>query len=111
MARGDRKIADVIVNAYQNGAMYDSWSDQFNMEYWLKAYEQTGIDPGFYTLRQRDLDEIFPWDFIDSGVTKEFLIREWKTAHEDKISPNCRQQCLGCGARKYNGGVCFEGKN
>ncbi|RRJ26103.1 TIGR03960 family B12-binding radical SAM protein [Lachnoanaerobaculum gingivalis] len=111
MARGDRKIADVIVNAYKNGAMYDSWSDQFNMEYWLKAYEQTGIDPGFYTLRQRDLDEIFPWDFIDSGVTKEFLIREWKTAHEDKISPNCRQQCLGCGARKYNGGVCFEGKN
>ena len=111
MARGDRKIADVIVNAYKNGALYDSWSDQFNIEYWQKAYEQSGIDPTFYTLRERDIDEIFPWDFIDSGVTKNFLIREWETAHEDKISPNCRQQCLGCGARKYNGGVCFEGEN
>ena len=75
MARGDRKIADVIVSAYKNGAMYDSWSDQFSMEYWDKAYEETGIDPDFYTLRERSIDEVFPWDFIDSGVTKNFLIR------------------------------------
>ena len=108
MARGDRKIANVILNAYKNGALYDSWSDQFHMEYWEKAYEQSNIDPDFYTLRQRELDEIFPWDFIDVGVTKNFLIREWKIAQDDRISPNCRQKCLGCGARKYNGGVCLE---
>mgnify|MGYP000881148883 CR=1 FL=1 len=108
MARGDRKIANVILNAYKNGALYDSWSDQFNMEYWIKAYEQSGIDPDFYTLRQRPIDEIFPWDFIDAGVTKNFLIREWDIAQNSQISPNCRQKCMGCGARKYNGGVCLE---
>ena len=111
MARGDRKIADVIVSAYKNGAMYDSWSDRFSMEYWNKAYEETGIDPDFYTLREREIDEVFPWDFIDCGITKSFLIREWDTAHKDKITPNCRQQCMGCGARKYNGGVCLESAN
>ena len=111
MARGDRKVADVIVSAYKNGAMYDSWSDRFSMEYWNKAYEETGIDPDFYTLREREIDEVFPWDFIDCGITKSFLIREWDTAHKDMITPNCRQQCMGCGARKYNGGVCLESAN
>ena len=71
----------------------------------------TGIDIEFYTLRERSTDEILPWDFIDAGVTKEFLIREWKQAKGEVVTPNCRQKCAGCGARRYEGGVCYEGKN
>ncbi len=111
MARGDRRVSAVILEAYRRGALYDSWTDYFRDEIWQEAFAACGIDPDFYTLRERDLDELFPWDFIDCGVTKEFLIREWKTALSGKESPNCRQACLGCGARKYQGGVCFEGKN
>ena len=73
--------------------------------------EENGLDYHFYTTRKRELDEIFPWDFIDAGVTKEFLKREWLTAISEKVTPTCRQQCSGCGARKFGGGVCFEGKN
>ena len=77
----------------------------------MQAVETCGVDPDFYTVRERSLDEIFPWDFIDAGVTKEFLKREWLTALGEKVTPNCRQQCSGCGARKFGGGVCFEDKN
>ena len=65
----------------------------------------------FYTKRERTEDEIFPWDFIDCGVTKEFLLREWRTAHTETVTPNCRMRCAGCGAREFEGGVCFEDKN
>lgn len=65
----------------------------------------------FYTMRERDLDEIFPWDFIDIGVSKDFLKREWKNAHDEKVTPNCRMKCSGCGAMKFGGGVCFENKD
>ena len=65
----------------------------------------------FYTLRERDLDELLPWDFIDAGVTKEFLQREWKHATQEEVTPNCRMKCSGCGAGRYKGGVCIEGKN
>ena len=69
------------------------------------------LDPEFYTLRERPLDEIFPWDFISIGVTKNFLKREWEKAMKGEVTPNCRQQCSGCGAGAYKGGVCVEGKN
>ena len=110
-ARGDRKVSAVIEEAYRLGCLYDSWSDQFDNEKWLKAFENTGIDPEFYTIRKRSTDELFPWDFIDAGVTKQFLLREWENASNEKVTPNCRQGCSGCGAAKYGGGVCFESKN
>ena len=111
LARGDRKVAAVVEEVYQNGAMFDSWGEYFNNDTWIQAFETCGVDPDFYTVRERSLDEIFPWDFIDAGVTKEFLKREWLTAISEKVTPNCRQQCSGCGARKFGGGVCFEDKN
>ena len=107
-ARGDRRIASAIERAYEKGALFDAWSEYFDNERWLEAFAETGIDVAFYTLRQRGLDELFPWDFIDAGVTKEFLTREWKKACEQTVTPNCRMGCSGCGARKYGGGVCFE---
>lgn len=111
LARGDRRVGKVIEAVYDNGGIYDSWSDMFDNQRWLDAFEATGVDIDFYTTRERSLDELFPWDFIDAGVTKNFLIREWKLACNDTASPNCRQACLGCGAKKYKGGVCFENKN
>ena len=111
LARGDRRVASVVEEVYKNGAMFDSWGEYFNNDTWMQAFETCGIDPDFYTVRERSLDEIFPWDFIDAGVTKEFLKREWLTAISEKVTPNCRQQCSGCGARKFGGGVCFEDKN
>ena len=110
-ARGDRKVSKAIEEAYNLGCLYDSWSDQFDNDKWLKAFENTGIDIDFYTIRKRNIDEVFPWDFIDAGVTKQFLIREWENASNEKVTPNCRQGCSGCGAAKYGGGVCFEDKN
>lgn len=111
MARGDRKVAAVIEEAYRNGALYDSWSESFKNDIWMKAFETCGVDPDFYTLRERSLDEVFPWDFIDAGVTKEFLKREWNQAMNETVTPNCRQKCSACGALKYKGGVCYENKN
>ncbi|RKD28470.1 TIGR03960 family B12-binding radical SAM protein [Lacrimispora algidixylanolytica] len=111
LARGDRKISALIEEVYKNGAIYDSWSEHFKNELWMNAFETCGIDPDFYTIRERDLDEVFPWDFIHSGVTKEFLKREWQNAVSEKITPNCRQHCTGCGAMSFKGGICYEGKN
>ncbi len=111
MARGDRKVAAVIEEAYRNGALYDSWSESFKNDVWMKAFETCGVDLDFYTLRERSLDEVFPWDFIDAGVTKEFLKREWNQAMNETVTPNCRQKCSACGALKYKGGVCYENKN
>ena len=111
MARGDRKVAAVIEEAYKNGALYDSWSESFKNDVWMKAFETCGVDPEFYTLRERSLNEVFPWDFIDAGVSKEFLQREWNQALHETVTPNCRQKCSACGALKYKGGVCYENKN
>ncbi len=108
LARGDRKVAAVIEEAYKNGALYDSWSESFNNDIWMQAFETCGVDIDFYTTRERRLDELFPWDFIDVGVTKEFLKREWNNAMNAKVTPNCRMQCSGCGAKNFGGGVCFE---
>ena len=110
-ARGDRKVGKVIEEAYRLGCLYDSWSESFDNEKWMQAFANTGVDIEFYTMRKRSMDELFPWDFIDIGVTKNFLKKEWERAMNAQITPNCRMQCSGCGAAKFGGGVCFEGKN
>lgn len=108
LARGDRKVADVIERAYKKGCIFDAWSEFFQGELWMEAFEELGIDIAFYTTRKRELEEIFPWDFLDCGVSKDFLKREWKKALEETVSPNCRAKCQGCGANRFGGGVCFE---
>lgn len=111
MARGDRRVGKVILRAYQKGCIYDAWSESFRNDLWMEAFEEEGINIGFYNLRERDLDEILPWDFIDAGITKDFLKREWKRAKEEKVTPNCRLACSNCGAKVFGGGVCYESKN
>lgn len=107
-ARGDRKLSKLLRKAYEKGCMYDSWSESFDVDKWKSAIEECGIDISFYTTRERSLDEVFPWDFIDIGVTKNFLKREWLEAMAGRVTPNCRQKCSGCGAASFGGGVCFE---
>ena len=111
LARGDRKVAAVIEEAYRQGALYDAWSETFKNDVWMNAFETCGVDIDFYTTRARSLDEIFPWDFIDTGVTKEFLKREWINATKETVTPNCRMRCSGCGVRRFGGGVCYEDQN
>ena len=111
LARGDRRIGKVIYDVYKKGCIYDAWTEFFNYEAWMETMEENGLDYHFYTTRKRELDEIFPWDFIDIGVTKEFLKREWNNAMAEKVTPNCRQKCSGCGAAKFGGGVCYESKS
>ena len=111
LARGDRRVGKAIRRAYELGALYDAWSETFHYEYWQRAFAETGIDMDFYTSRERTAEEILPWDFIDIGVTKAFLLREWERSKEEQVTPNCRTQCAGCGAARYRGGVCVEGKN
>ncbi len=109
-ARGDRKIAPVILKAYEKGCLFDSWSEYFHNELWLEAFDECGVSIEFYTTRERAEDEIFPWDFISCGVDKSFLLREWKKALGETVSLNCRQGCQACGAMKYGVGVCTEPK-
>ena len=109
-ARGDRKLSKLIETAYRKGCIYDAWSDSFNPELWKEAFKECGMTSEFYN-RERSLDEILPWDFIDMGVSKDFLKREWNNAINGVVTPNCRQQCSGCGARCFEGGVCYEDQN
>ena len=111
LARGDRRCADVILKAYEKGALYDAWTENFDYDIWKEAMAECGVDMTFYTLRERSLDEILPWDFIDTGVSRKFLEREWQRAKEGVVTENCRQKCSACGAMKFKGGVCLEGKN
>ncbi|SEF45514.1 radical SAM family uncharacterized protein [Eubacterium ruminantium] len=106
-ARGDRKLSKVIYDAYKMGAIFDAWTEFFDMERYYKAFSDNGIDYKFYTERERDIDEIFPWDHIDAGVSKEFLKKEWLTAKAGKVTPNCRDKCQGCGEASFGSGVCF----
>ena len=108
LARGDRKISDAILKVYENGGYFDAWSEYFDYDRWLDAFKECGIDPDFYTKRERSLDEIFPWDFIDIGVSKDFMKREWKNALAESVTPNCRMRCSACGAKQFGGGVCYE---
>lgn len=106
LARGDRRLSDVILHVYEHGGVFDAWSDYFDYQRWLDAFAACHVDIDFYNRRVRAEDEIFPWDFIDAGVSREFLLREWKAAMEGKVTPNCGKQCSACGAAKYQSGVC-----
>lgn len=107
-ARGDRRLCEPILKAYKKGCMFDAWGEYYKHEIWLETFAECGIDINFYTTRERSLDEIFPWDFIDCGVSKEFLKREWQQACNEQVTKNCRQQCNACGAARFQCGVCFE---
>ncbi len=111
MARGDRRIAPVIEEAYRLGCLFDSWTETFRYDLWMEAFENTDVDITFYNQRRRGKDEIFPWDFIDIGVSRSFLYREWERAMNETVTPNCREKCSGCGAAEFGGGVCYESKN
>lgn len=110
-ARGDRKLSKLLKQAYDNGCLFDAWTETFSEEPWLRAFDECKISPEFYTARERSLDEILPWDMIDIGVTKDFLKKEWENALNEKVTPNCRARCSGCGALRFGGGVCYEGKD
>lgn len=107
LAKGDRRICNVIYTAWKMGCKFDSWSEHFKFDVWLEAFEKCGIDPAFYANRRLDFDEILPWDHLDYLVSKEFFIRENKTAHKSVTTPNCRQRCSGCGVNKAVGRECF----
>ncbi|MBQ9387088.1 MAG: TIGR03960 family B12-binding radical SAM protein [Lachnospiraceae bacterium] len=111
LARGDRRLSQVIYQAYKNGALFDAWTEYFDFEKWRAAFEECGVDIAFYTERKRSADEVFPWDFIDVGVTKKFLLSEWEKAGLAVTTENCRRECAGCGAARFKGGICFESKN
>lgn len=107
-ARGDRRLSEVIKRVYLKGCFYDAWSEYFRNDVWEETMKECGLDVAFYTHRERSEDELFPWDFIDCGVSKEFFLREWKKAHEEQVSENCKLKCQGCGAAKFGCGICFE---
>lgn len=106
-ARGDRRLADAMERAWRMGCRFDGWSDQFRYDLWLKAFDEAGIDPDFYALRPRPTDEVFPWDHLDCGVTKAYLLREWEKAQRAECTQDCRKGCTGCGMKRY--GAC-EGR-
>ena len=98
VARGDRRLGPVIEEAARRGAKLDGWDEYFNYSYWLDAFEACGVDPNFYTVRGYGEEELLPWDVIDVGVTKRFLLKERRQAYAGKITPDCRHGCSGCGA-------------
>ena len=100
----------MLLNAYRRGCFFDAWSEYYHHEEWLAAFEECGLSIDFYTMRERKLDELFPWDFIDCGVTKQFLKQEWERAMAEEITPNCKQKCNACGAARYGCGICMEPK-
>lgn len=110
-ARGDRRLSDVIKYAYEHGALFDAWTETFKEEPWNEAFETTGLSPDFYAHRERDIDEILPWDFIDIGVKREYLAKEYEKALSGIVTPNCKDNCNACGAACFKGGICYEGKN
>ena len=108
LSRGDRRVADVIEEVWRSGARLEAWSDFFDYKRWTDALEKCGVDPAFYTTRERAKDEILPWDHIDMGVRKAHLWREREKAYAAELSPDCSVKCSGCGANKLTGGVCNE---
>ena len=110
-ARGDRRIAPAIVQAYQNGCIFDAWNEEYRHEIWLEAFRNHNISLEFYIFRERYEEEVFPWDFIDCGVSKSYLLKEWKDSKQEKPGKNCREQCTGCGAGTYQCGICITPRN
>lgn len=108
LARGDRRVSSVIYDAWKSGCKFDSWDEYYNYNAWCEAFGKNGLDMNFYACRKREYDEVFPWDSFDYYVTKQFLIRENKTAHEAVTTPNCREKCAGCGVNRCIGGPCFD---
>ncbi len=108
IAKGDRRVCKAIYEAWKLGAKFDSWREFFNYDTWMKAFENTGIDYKYYSERQMNIDENLPWNHLDILVSKEFLKREYKNAMNEKVTPNCRKACSGCGAASAGCGVCFE---
>ena len=106
-ARGDRRLSKVIEIAVKKGCKFDGWDEFFLSDKWEEAFKEAGLSPEFYR-RERSYDEILPWDKIDIGVTKEFLMKENENAKKAIVTPNCREKCSGCGAACFKGGVCFE---
>ena len=102
-ARGDRRLADVLERAWQLGCRFDGWSDQVRFELWQQAFQQCNLDPDFYACRERAHDEVFPWEHLDAGVSREFLLGEWKKALCAQTTQDCRKGCVGCGMRRYEG--------
>ena len=110
-ARGDRKLSRLLLKAYEKGCLFDAWTEEYKGSKWIEAINECDIDLEFYTHRERSIDEILPWDFIDTCVSKKFLINEWNNAKNELVTPNCRQKCSACGAAVIKGGVCYENKN
>lgn len=108
-ARGDRRICDVLIKAFEKGARFDGWNQYFDFNIWKEALEESNVDGDFYAYRQREYDEILPWDFVDTGVSKEFLMRENERAKNAEVTPDCRQGCKNCGVNVNLEGECFEG--
>ena len=107
-ARGDRRLSEVIIKAVENGCKFDGWGEHFKFDVWMQTFDELGIDPNFYTARERSYEEVLPWDHIDIGVTKNFLMRENEKAKQSVTTPNCRQKCAGCGVKSFGTGVCYE---
>ena len=107
-ARGDRKLCAAMEEAWKRGFHFDGWDDCFSLEKWMEVFEAVGIDPAFYANRRRSFDEVLPWDHLDYGIKKEFLIEECKKAYGNTTTPNCREKCSACGAACFKGGICVE---
>lgn len=111
LARGDRRLGQALVNIYRAGCFFDAWTEYFHPEIWYEEMKKLGLDPDFYTARERDTDEVLPWDVIDAGVSKSFLEREYMRAREGTVTPNCMQHCSGCGAASFGTGICYYKRN
>ena len=111
LAKGDRRICEVIRKVYEKGGFYDAWTEHFDYDRWLEACDEAGVDMNFFVYRRRGLDEILPWDFINIGVTKKFMLKEYENSLKGIVTPNCAEKCSGCGAGCFGGGICIENKN
>lgn len=107
LARGDRRLGEVIFKAWKKGCKLDGWEEHFHYDLWMEAIAECGLTPEFYANRKRGFDEILPWDHLDYGISKAFLKRECEKAYAAAVTKNCREQCAGCGANKLIGGACF----
>ena len=107
-ARGDRRVGQVLLKAYEKGCLFDAWSECFDNQKWMEAFEECGVSIDFYNLRDRKMDEILRWDFFDCGLSKSFFLGEWQGAWVGDVTPICSMVCSGCGAAQFGGGVCLE---